>query len=243
MSAADNIPDSTRQVIVNNYYETTEYYQVPYYHRYSLLWDSYYWDPFYYDYGYYHWRPYYWYGHYYYYNPHNHYWYYYDRYYPWHSGSWTGGGSENGDKQRIHKPGYNVLTTSGSPQSLPFVSGANDNDRITKPVKKIGVDLNSDVNNNDGYYSTSKPRIESVGKTTVGNNRNTTTYGKSSNKDTYKKPSSTTYSTKKQSSRSQSSSTHSSSSSSKSSKSSNTSSTSNKNSRNESSSSSSKKSK
>ena len=57
---AESVPDSTRQVIINNYYETSEYYQVPYYRRYSLLWDDYYWDPFYYDYGYYHWRPYYW---------------------------------------------------------------------------------------------------------------------------------------------------------------------------------------
>ena len=62
MGAAETVPDSTRQIIINNYYETTEYYQIPNYRRYSLLWGDYYWDPFYYDYDYYRWRPYYWYG-------------------------------------------------------------------------------------------------------------------------------------------------------------------------------------
>lgn len=50
-TGAEEIPDSTRQVIINNYYESNEYYQTPHYQRYSLLWGSYYWDPFYYDYG------------------------------------------------------------------------------------------------------------------------------------------------------------------------------------------------
>ena len=240
MSAANDIPDSTRQVIVNNYYETTEYYQVPYYHRYSLLWGSYYWDPFYYDYSYYHWRPYYWYGHYYYYNPHNHYWYYYDHHYPWHYGSWDGGSSGgNGDKERIHKPGYSVLTSTPTGSSVPFVSGNSNNSRISKPIKKVGVDLNSGVrDNNEGYYSSSKPRIESVGKKPVGSTSSTTTIGKSTSNNKSNKPSATTtYKPSKQSS-----SNRSSSSSTKVSKSSNTNSTSSKNSRNESSSSSGKKS-
>ncbi len=240
MSVSDEIPDSARQVIINNYYESTEYYQVPSYHRYSLLWGSYYWDPFYYDYSYYRWRPYYWYGNYYYYNPYSNYWYYYDPYYPWHSGSWTGGSSGgNGDKSRIHKPGYNVLMSSTS-ESAPFVSvGTNNNSGgISKPGKKIGIDLNSDVTNNNGYYS--NPNIQSLGKqpatgtTSDGNlKKSGSTYKAPSNK----KPASTVYKPQKQRSSSSSSS------SAKSSKSANTKSSSSKNSRNESSSSSSKKSK
>ena len=243
MSAANDIPDSTRQIIINNYYETTEYYQLPRYQRYSLLWGSYYWDPFYYDYDYYHWRPYYWYGHYYYYNPHTHYWYYYDHHYPWHSGSWTDGSGSNGDKGRVHKPGYSVLANTPTGGSVPFVYGSyEDNTRMTKPASKIGVDLNSDVtNNNDGYFTTSKPRIQSVGKTSVGTSDRTTTINKPASSNKQSKPSSTpSYNTKKQSSNSSSSS---SSSSGKVSKPSNTNSTSSKNTSNESSSSSSKKSK
>ncbi|MEA2078069.1 MAG: hypothetical protein U9O95_08640 [Candidatus Marinimicrobia bacterium] len=225
MSAADNIPDSTRQIIINNYYETTEYYQVPHYRRYSLLWGSYYWDPFYYDYDYYYWRPYYWYGNYYYYNPHNHYWYYYDHHYPWHSGSWSGGSSgENGNKERIHKPGYNVLM-SAPDGSAPFVSVGTDDNRVTKPIKKVGVDVNSGVQNDNSYH----PQIQSVGKRPASSSSSSTTTIKKIG-SSYKS-SSTSNNTKKSSSSSGSKS-----------KSSSTSSTSSKNSNNESSSSKSKKS-
>lgn len=240
MSAADQVPDSTRQVIINNYYETTEYYQVPSYHRYSLIWGSYYWDPFYYDYSYYHWRPYYWYGNYYYYNPRNHYWYYYDHYYPWHYGEWTpGSGSGNGDKERIHKPGYNVLMNSPS-GSAPFVSvGSDDNGRVTKPVGKVGVDVNSGITNDNNYRSSGT--IQSIGKKPVGTSsapadvskKPTSGYKSTSDK---KQSNSPVYKPMKQSSSSSSSSNSKS-------KSSSTSSSTSKSSSNESSESSSKKSK
>jgi hypothetical protein len=250
MGNAESVPDSTRQIIINNYYETTEYYQVPHYRRYSLLWGDYYWDPFYYDYGYYNWRPYYYYGSYYYYNPHNHYWYYYDRYNNWNSGNWSGGGNSGGnsggnaDKGRIHKPGYNVLMNSPSGVA-PFVSVGSDDNHITKPVGKVGVNVNSGITNNNKYT----PNIQSVGKKPIN--------GSSSSSNTVKnikktgssyKPSSTSNSNKKSSSSSsyskqkQSSNNNSSSSSSKS-KSSSTNSTSSKNSSSESSSSTNKKSK
>lgn len=241
MSGAESIPDSTRQIIINNYYETTEYYQVPHYRRYSLLWGDYYWDPFYYDYGYYHWRPYYWYGNYYYYNPYNHYWYYYDRYHNWDYGSWTGGSSGgNADKERIHKPGYNVLMSSPS-GAAPFVSVGSDDNAI-KSVKKIGVDVNSGVTNDNSYH----PQIQSVGKKSLNGNTSSKTVSKKT--ESSYKPSSTSKSTKKSSSSSSYStqkrnSSSSSSSSSSKSKSSSTSSTSSKNSSSESSSSSNKKSK
>jgi len=240
MGNAESVPDSTRQVIINNYYETTEYYQVPHYRRYSLLWDDYYWDPFYYDYGYYHWRPYYWYGNYYYYNPYNHYWYYYDRYNHWDNGNWTGGGSGgNGNKDRLHKPGYQVLMNSPT-GAAPFISVGSDNDHIGKPVKKVGLNVNSG-NTNDNNYS---PQIQSVGKKSLKDNTSPRAVSKKT-QSSYK-PSSTTGNSKKSSStystQKQNSSNHSSSSSSKS-KSSLTNSTNSKNSRSESSSSSNKKSK
>jgi len=248
MGAAESVPDSTRQIIINNYYETTEYYQVPHYRRYSLLWDDYYWDPFYYDYGYYNWRPYYWYGNYYYYNPHNHYWYYYDRYYhrdhhrPWNRGDWTGGSSgRNGDQERIHKPGYNVLMNTPTGVA-PFVSVGSGNDQIIKPGKKVGLNVNSGITNDNNYT----PQIQSVGKKPINGNTSSGTVSKKTG--TSYKPSSTGNSTKKSSSsRSYSnqkqSSNNSSSSSSSKSKSSSTNSTSSKNSSSESSSSTSKKSK
>ena len=242
MGGAEAVPDSTRQIIINNYYETTEYYQVPHYRRYSLLWGDYYWDPFYYDYSYYSWRPYYWYGNYYYYNPHNHYWYYYDRYHHWDNGYWTGSGGSSGgnaDKERIHKPGYNVLMNSPT-GAAPFVSVGSDNDHISKPVKKVGVNVNSGITNDNNY----SPQIQSVGKKSLNGNTSSrtvskkmpSTYKPSSTTGNSKKPSST-YSTQKQSSSNRSTS------SSSKSKSSSTNSTSSKNSRSESSSSSSKKSK
>ncbi|MCF7833085.1 MAG: hypothetical protein K9N05_05880 [Candidatus Marinimicrobia bacterium] len=249
IGSADAVPDSTRQIIVNNYYETTEYYQIPHYRRYSLLWNDYYWDPFYYDYGYYSWRPYYWYGHYYYYNPHNHYWYYYDRHYSydrhhrWDSGNWSGGSSGgSSNKDRIHKPGYNVLMNSPT-GSAPFVSVGTDNGRVTKPVKKVGVNINSGVENDNSYH----PQIQSVGKKPLSGSNSSSTYLKktttssnnpsSTNKDTKKSSSSSSYQKQNQSS------SNSSSSSNGKSKSSSTSSSSSKNSSNESSSTSSKKSK
>jgi len=240
MGAAESVPDSTKQIIINNYYETTEYYQVPHYRRYSLLWSDYYWDPFYYDYGYYHWRPYYWYGNYYYYNPHNHYWYYYDRYHHWDNGYWTGGGSgSSGNKDRIHKPGYQVLMNSPT-GAAPFVSVGSDNDPIAKPGKKVGVSINSGITNDNDYT----PQIQSVGKKSLQDNttprvvskKPQSTYKPSSTNNNSKK-SSSTYSTQKQSSSNSSSSSNSKS------KSSSTNSTTSKNSRSESSSSSSKKSK
>ncbi len=248
MGNAESVPDSTRQVIINNYYETTEYYQVPHYRRYSLLWDDYYWDPFYYDYGYYNWRPYYFYGSYYYYNPHNHYWYYYDRHgrYDrhdrWDSGNWSGGRNSGGnaDKGRIHKPGYNVLMNSPSGVA-PFVSVGSDDNHITKPVGKVGVNVNSGVSNNNTY----QPKIQSVGKKSINGNTSSPTSIKKTG-SSYK-PSSTSNSNKKSSSSSsyskQKQNSSSSSSSSGKSKSSSTSSTSSKNSSNETSSTSSKKSK
>ncbi len=164
MGGAEAVPDSTRQIIINNYYETTEYYQVPHYRRYSLIWGGYYWDPFYYDYSYYSWRPYYWYGNYYYYNPHNHYWYYYDHNY-WYSGSGSGGSSGgNGDKGRVHKPGYNELMSSPT-GTAPFVSIASDNGRVNKPAKKVGVNVNSGLSNDNTSYH---PQIQSVGKKQIG---------------------------------------------------------------------------
>ena len=240
MGAAETVPDSTRQIIINNYYETTEYYQIPNYRRYSLLWGDYYWDPFYYDYDYYRWRPYYWYGNYYYYNPHNHYWYYYDRYDRWdrHPGDWSG---SSGEQERIHKPGYNVLMNSPT-GAAPFVSVGSENNQITKPGKKVGVSVNSGITNDNNY----QPQIQSVGKKPLdGNNSSGTVY---KNSGTSYKPSSTVSGTKKStSSRSYSnqklkSNTSSSSSNSKY-KSSSTNSTSSKKSSSESSSSTSKKSK
>lgn len=246
---AQDIPDSARQVIINNYYETTEYYQTPNYQRYSLLWGGNYWDPFYYDYSYYNWRPYYWYGSYYFYNPHNNYWYYYDRH-DHHrrpgtrpvdqTGNTPGNASNNGE--RIHKPGYTKLMTSPT-ESAPFIAVQNDDKRLQN-VGKVGLDYNT-TTKRDGIYS---PRLESVGKTSVGSNKS---YKSSSNSsgETYK-PARTLTSSKKSSSTSssssykpKSSSSSNSSSSNKSSKSSHTTSTSSKNSNTSSSSSSSKKSK
>ncbi len=238
MGNAESVPDSTRQVIINNYYETTEYYQVPYYRRYSLLWDDYYWDPFYYDYGYYHWRPYYWYGNYYYYNPHNHYWYYYDRYHNWDSGNWSGDGNSGGnaDKGRIHKPGYKVLMNSPTGVA-PFVSVGSDNNHITKPVGKVGVNVNSGITNGNNYT----PKIQSVGKKPINGSSSSSSTVKSIKKtgSSYK-PSSTSNNNKKSSSSSSYStqkrnSSSSSSSSSSKSKSSSTSSSTSKNSSSESS--------
>ena len=157
------IPDSTRQIIINNYYETTEYYQVPRYHRYSLIWGSHIWDPFYYDYSYYHWRPYYWYGSYYYYNPYNNYWFYYDHHYP---GYWTGGGGSGGrnDQERIHKPGYRVLGST-TDNAAPFISVGSQIERISRPGKKSNIDINSGIGTSS-MRSTS-PQIESVGKSSL----------------------------------------------------------------------------
>lgn len=237
---SEAIPDSTRQVIVNNYYETTEYYQIPNYRRYSLLWGDYYWDPFYYNYDYYSWRPYYWYGNYYYYNPYNRYWYYYDHNY-WHDGGdYSGGtGGTSHDKERIHKPGYNVLMTTPTDQA-PFVSVGTDIGRSTKPVGSVGVNVTSGLNNNGSYNS----RVESVGKTSLSpNDGQYKSTVKKTNENykpakTSKTESKSTYDNQAKSSSSSSSSNNN-----KVSKPSNTTSTSAKNSNNESSSSSSKKSK
>lgn len=235
------IPDSTRQVIINNYYETTEYYQVPHYRRYSLIWGGYYWDPFYYNYDYYTWRPYYWYGSYYYYNPYNHYWYYYDHNY-WHNGGGSTGGSTggNGDKNRIHKPGYTELISSPT-GSAPFISVGSEISRSKKPTGSIGVDVTSGLNNNSGYNS----RVESVGKVSLTPNDKIYKSSNSKNNESYKSgktsktESKSSYNYKSSSTKNSSSS----SSGSKSTKPSRTSSTSSKNSSTESSSSSSKKSK
>lgn len=240
MQNATEVPDSARQVIINNYYETTEYYQMPHYQRYSLLWGDYYWDPFYYDYTYYNWRPYYWYGSYYYYNPHNHYWYYYH-----HDNYGQAGPSNNrGDQERIHKPGYNQLMNSPS-GSAPYIAVQNSEQRLQK-VGKVGIEQNTN-SKNDGVYS---PRLESVGKSSVGSNQIYKSDSNSSDEG-YKAPS-TTSSTEKSSSTSNSgsykpksassSSSSNSSGSNKSNKSSRTKSTSSKNSNTSSSSSSSKKS-
>ncbi len=162
MENSDAVPDSTRQIIINNYYETTEYYQVPHYQRYSLLWGSYYWDPFYYDYSYYRWVPYYWYGTYYYYNPYNRYWYYYDHHHPWSGGSWSGGSGSSQDQERIRKPGYNTLMSAPT-DAAPFISVSENNDtRIDKPGKKIGVDVNTGLSSSPS--DNGSPYIESVGK-------------------------------------------------------------------------------
>lgn len=189
------IPDSTKQIIINNYYESNEYYQVPHRWRYSLLWDSYYWDPFYYDYSYYHWQPYYWYGSYYYYNPYNHYWYYYPPSY------YYGGGGENHDQERIRKPGYQTLMSTSGSAAAPFVSVGSDNGLIGKPGKRSEIDINSGVGNNT--YSPS-PRIESVGKSSATDNNavyksgdNTSTYKPSTTNDNSKKSSTSTYSAPK----------------------------------------------
>jgi len=169
IEGVSDIPDSTRQIIINNYYETTEYYQVPYYQRYNLLWGTYVWDPFYYDYSYYHWRPYYWYGNYYYYNPHRGYWVYYDHHYHRHPryrpSPWTGGGGSGGsanDQERIQKPGYRVLEgMSGS--ATPFVSVEPDIQRIGRPGSTIGPNAADGIGSSAGTGDTS-PMIQSVGK-------------------------------------------------------------------------------
>lgn len=241
---ASEIPDSARQVIINNYYETTKYYQTPNYQRYSLLWGSYYWDPFYYDYGYYHWEPYYWHGSYYYYNPRNRYWYYHDPYYRWHDGSWTGGtGGGQQDQGRIQKPGYRTLmNTSSGGETAPFVSVGNENNSISKPGTRSGIDINSGINNTSGQRNA--PKIESLGKRS---NVPSDSFYKKDGNDSNKKPSSTSTSSRKPSYRPSTSSSSSSSSSSsgntKSKSSSTTRSTSKNSSSNESSSSTSKKSK
>lgn len=201
---AGEIPDSTKQIIINNYYESNEYYQVPHHWRYSLLWDSYYWDPFYYDYSYYHWQPYYWYGSYYYYNPYNHYWYYYPPSYYY--GGASGGSGENRDRERIRKPGYQTLMSTSESSVAPFISVGSDNGLIGKPGRSSEVDVNSGIGNNS--YSPS-PRIESVGKSSATDNNavyksgnNTSTYKPSSTNDNSKKSSSSSYSAPKSSSNS-----------------------------------------
>lgn len=241
MQGSEQVPDSTKQVIINNYYETSEYYQIPHYSRYSWLWGDYYWDPFYYDYSYYRWRPHYWYGYYYYYNPYNNYWYYYDHDYTWHGGGGSGPSSGNNDKERIRKPGYTELMNSPT-GSAPYISVYNEDQR-TERIGKVG--LENKTSRTGTVYT---PRLESVGKTSVNpkstykssnNGSNNKSYKVSPTNDSSNNSSSNV--TYKQKSRSSSSS--SSSSSSKSSKSSRTTSTSSKNSRSQSSSSSSKKSK
>ncbi len=234
MQSAEEVPDSVKQVIINNYYETSEYYQIPHYSRYSWLWGDYYWDPFYYDYSYYRWRPHYWGGYYYYYNPYNNYWYYYDHDYTWHGGD-TGGSS--GNKERIRKPGYTELINSPT-GSAPYISVYNQ-DSGTQRVGK--VKLENKTTRTGTVYS---PRVEKVGKTSVNSNRTYKSTETKSSGENYKRPSSSS-NTKKSSTavyRPKSSSS-SSSSSSKPSKGSHTTSTSSKNNRSQSTSSSSKKSK
>lgn len=199
---AGEIPDSTRQIIINNYYESNEYYQVPQRWRYSLLWDSYYWDPFYYDYSYYHWQPYYWYGSYYFYNPYSHYWYYYPPSYYYGGGS--GNSSGNQDQDRIRKPGYQTLMSSAGTGAAPFVSVGADNGLIGKPMKRSDVDINNGIGNNGNVPS---PYIESVGKSSVTDNNavyksgdNTSTYKPSSTDGNSKKSSTSSYSAPKSSS-------------------------------------------
>ncbi len=158
IESVEHIPDSTRQIIINNYYESNEYYQVPRYQRYSLLWSDYYWDPFYYNYRYYHWEPYYWYGHYYYYNPRSHYWYHYRPHH--HGGSGERPGRAN--RERIYKPAYEPLMSSQASGITPFISVGREENIITRPGKPSGVDINSGIGERP---SSSSPRIEPIGKT------------------------------------------------------------------------------
>lgn len=202
----EEVPDSARQIIINNYYESNEYYQIPRYQRYSLLWGSYYWDPFYYDYGYYHWEPYYWYGRYYYYNPRSHYWYYYHHPY-YHYGGGSGGNGGSRDRDRILKPGYEPLMSAPATDIAPFISVGTDNNIISRPGKRSDVDVNSGIGSSTP--SSSSPRIESVGKSSDNTGSEAT---KSNDNSIYKpsgsngqnsKSSSTTVSTPKSSRQSQ----------------------------------------
>lgn len=213
-----SIPDSTEQIIVNNYYESNEYYQVPNYYRYSFIWNDYYWDPFYYDSRYHNWRPYYWYGSYYYYNPRTDYWFYY-RYHDHGPRPGDNGGSAvtpgRGTGERVRKPGYSQLMSTPSPVA-PFTS-------VSGPVSKPGYNNGNTTNNssvsvsgrNENY---TQPRVQGVGKKSlsgqssnnsyrvekkpsVSSSNSKSTHSSSSySKPSYKKQSVTSSSTKKSSS-------------------------------------------
>ncbi|MDD3965624.1 MAG: hypothetical protein WC372_00120 [Candidatus Neomarinimicrobiota bacterium] len=203
----ENVPDSTRQIIINNYYESNEYYQVPRYQRYSLLWGDYYWDPFYYNYGYYHWEPYYWYGRYYYYNPRSHYWYYYHHYPYYYSGGGSGGNEGSHERDRIRKPGYEPLMNAPATSTAPFISVGIENDIISRPDKRSDVGINSGIGGTPA--SSSSPRIESVGKVSDKSGGDThksndnSIYKPSGRSNSNSKSSSTTVSTPKSSRQSQ----------------------------------------
>lgn len=168
-----SIPDSTEKIIVNNYYESNEYYQVPNYYRYSFIWNDYYWDPFYYDSHYHNWRPYYWYGSYYYYNPNTDYWFYY-RYHDHHPYPGDNGGSTvaPGTGERVRKPGYSQLMSTPTPVA-PFTSVSGP---VGKPGYNSGNTSNNSVSVSGRNQNYTQPRVQSVGKKTLGGQSSSSSY-------------------------------------------------------------------